>query len=48
MATLEQETVLQIELLNDLKLKKQQCSESIDFKRAERTDWLQKLEHGRK
>ena len=46
MATLEQETVLQIELLNDLKLRKQQCSESIDFKRAERTDWLQKLEHG--
>ena len=46
MATLEQETVQQIELLNDLKLKKQQCSESIDFKRAERTDWLQKLEQG--
>ena len=44
MAALEQETVLQIELLNDLKLKKQQCSENIDFKRAERTDWLQKLE----
>ncbi|NOU68422.1 chromosome segregation protein SMC [Paenibacillus sp. LMG 31461] len=46
MATLEQETVLQIELLNDLKLKKQQCSESIEYKRAERMDWLQKLEHG--
>ncbi|GFZ83685.1 chromosome partition protein Smc [Paenibacillus marchantiophytorum] len=44
MALLEQETVLQVELLNDLKLKKQQCTESIDFKRAERTEWLHKLE----
>ncbi|MDU0201389.1 chromosome segregation protein SMC [Paenibacillus sp. MAH-36] len=44
MSALEQETVLQVELLNDLKLKKQQCTESIDFKRAERTEWLQKLE----
>ncbi|WP_310192545.1 chromosome segregation protein SMC [Bacillus sp. 3255] len=44
MSALEQETVLQVELLNDLKLKKQQCTESIDFKRAERTDWLHKLE----
>lgn len=44
MASLEQETVLQVELLNDLKLKKQQCTENIDFKRAERTDWLHKLE----
>ena len=44
MAALEQETVLQVELLNDLKLKKQQCSENIDFKRAERTEWLHKLE----
>ncbi|SDM96789.1 condensin subunit Smc [Paenibacillus sp. yr247] len=44
MIALEQETVLQVELLNDLKLKKQQCTESIDFKRAERTEWLHKLE----
>lgn len=44
MSATEQETVLQVELLNDLKLKKQQCSESIDFKRAERTEWLHKLE----
>ncbi|MGG1514678.1 chromosome segregation protein SMC [Paenibacillus oryzisoli] len=46
MAALELETVAQIELLNDLKLRKQQCSESIDFKRAERADWLLKLEQG--
>ncbi|UJF35315.1 chromosome segregation protein SMC [Paenibacillus hexagrammi] len=43
-AALDQETVLQIEQLNDLKLKKQQCAEQIDFKRAERTEWIQKLE----
>lgn len=46
MSALEQETVLQVELLNDLKLKKQQCTESIEFKRAERTEWLHKLEQG--
>ena len=46
MSATEQETVLQVELLNDLKLKKQQCTESIDFKRAERTEWLHKLEQG--
>jgi chromosome segregation protein len=40
----DQESVLQIELLNDLRLKKQKCAEEIDFKRAERTQWLQKLE----
>ncbi|MEW9697753.1 chromosome segregation protein SMC [Paenibacillus sp. SI8] len=44
MEALEQETVLQVEQLNDLKLKKQQCSEQIDFRRAERADWLHKLE----
>ncbi len=38
------ESVLQIETLNDLKLKKRQCTEQIDYKRAERADWLQKLE----
>jgi chromosome segregation protein len=40
----EQESTLQIEQLNDLKLKKEQCSEKIDFKRAERAEWLQKLD----
>ncbi|WP_284638990.1 chromosome segregation protein SMC [Paenibacillus silviterrae] len=40
----EQETVLQIELLNDLKLKKQHCAEQLDLKRAERAEWLAKLE----
>jgi len=44
MELLEQETVLQVEQLNDLKLKKQECTEQIEYKRAERTDWLQKLE----
>jgi chromosome segregation protein len=32
----EQESIDQIELLNDLKIKKQNCSEEIDFKRADR------------
>lgn len=32
----EQEAVLQLELLNSLKLKRQACSEEIEFKRAER------------
>jgi chromosome segregation protein len=40
----QQESVQQIELLNDLKLKKQACTEEIDFKRAERAEWLHKLE----
>jgi chromosome segregation protein len=44
MDTHEEESVRQIELLNDLKLKKQQCSEQIEFKRAERAEWLHKLE----
>jgi chromosome segregation protein len=44
MQALQQESTLQIEQLNDLKLRKQQCSEEIDYKRAERAGWLQKLE----
>ncbi|SEB45242.1 chromosome segregation protein SMC [Paenibacillus sp. GP183] len=44
MQALQQESTQQIEQLNDLKLRKQQCSEEIDFKRAERAEWLQKLE----
>ncbi|UUZ95759.1 hypothetical protein LJK87_15875 [Paenibacillus sp. P25] len=40
----EQETVLQIEQLNDLKLKKQTCSEQLDLKRAARAEWMAKLE----
>lgn len=44
MDTHDDENVRQIEQLNDLKLKKQECSALIDFKRAERADWLRKLE----
>ncbi|MFC0214306.1 chromosome segregation protein SMC [Paenibacillus chartarius] len=44
MDTHDEENVRQIEQLNELKLKKQQCSEGIDFKRAERAEWLRKLE----
>ncbi|WP_010269668.1 chromosome segregation protein SMC [Paenibacillus senegalensis] len=39
----EQE-VEQIERLNSLKLKKQHCSETIEFKRAERADWMEQLD----
>jgi chromosome segregation protein len=44
MQAYNEESVLQVEQLNDLKLKKQQCSEQIDFKRAERAEWLHKLD----
>ncbi|WP_281887691.1 chromosome segregation protein SMC [Paenibacillus sp. YYML68] len=40
----DQETIVQIELLNELKLKKQQCAEQLELKRAERASWLAKLE----
>lgn len=36
--------VLQLEQINNHKLKKQACIEKTDFTRAERTDWMQKLE----
>ncbi|UQZ87304.1 Chromosome partition protein Smc [Paenibacillus konkukensis] len=45
MSNHQQESVLQIELLNTLKLKKQHCTEQLDLKRAERAGWLSKLEH---
>ncbi|MBE1446370.1 chromosome segregation protein SMC [Paenibacillus sp. OAS669] len=45
MANHEQETIMQIELLNSLKLKKQQCTEQLELKRAERAQWQAKLEH---
>jgi chromosome segregation protein len=45
LADLLQETVLQIEQLNALSLKKQQCTEQLDLKRAERSEWQTKLEH---
>lgn len=40
----EQQHIDQIQLLNELKLKKNQCTEQIDFKRSDRTEWLHKLE----
>lgn len=40
----EQESVRQIQLLNELKLRKQACAEELDLKRAERAEWLAKLE----
>ena len=40
----EQESVRQIQLLNELKLRKQACAEELDLKRAERAEWLTKLE----
>ncbi|MFE5319632.1 chromosome segregation protein SMC [Paenibacillus sp. NPDC056579] len=45
MSNHERESVMQIELLNTLKLKKQQCTEQLDLKRAERAQWQAKLEH---
>ncbi|MFD0680185.1 MULTISPECIES: chromosome segregation protein SMC [unclassified Paenibacillus] len=44
LANHQQETIQQIEQLNDIKLKKQQCSDQLDMKRAERSGWLVKLE----
>ncbi|MEF3303005.1 chromosome segregation protein SMC [Paenibacillus sp. GYB003] len=40
------ETVGQIETLNRLRLKKLEASEQMEFKRAERAKWVQKLEEG--
>ena len=42
----DSESVRQIEQLNELKLKKQKASEQMEFKRAERAEWLRKLEEG--
>jgi chromosome segregation protein len=44
--TNEAETVRQIEQLNHFRLKKREASEQMDFKRAERAKWVQKLEEG--
>ncbi|SDD95561.1 condensin subunit Smc [Paenibacillus sp. UNCCL117] len=40
----DQETIRQIEQLNDLKLKKQQAAEALELNRAERAAWTAKLE----
>lgn len=42
----EAETVNQIEQLNHFRLKKREASEQMDYKRAERAKWVQKLEEG--
>ncbi|HEX7056868.1 MAG TPA: chromosome segregation protein SMC [Bacilli bacterium] len=39
-----EEMVKQTERLNELVLQKQECTDAIDFKRAERAEWLKKLE----
>ncbi|MGF7029768.1 chromosome segregation protein [Paenibacillus mucilaginosus] len=44
MSSHEQESVEQTQQLNDLKLKRDQCSEQLDLKRAERAKWSAKLE----
>jgi len=44
--TNEKESVKQIEDLNHYRIKRQQYTEQIDFKRAERADWLSELEQG--
>ncbi|MCZ8520091.1 MULTISPECIES: chromosome segregation protein SMC [Paenibacillus] len=44
MGSHEQESVEQTEQLNELKLKRDQCSEQLDLKRAERAQWSAKLE----
>lgn len=46
METNDAETVNQIEQLNHFRLKKQEASEQMEFKRAERAQWVQKLEEG--
>jgi chromosome segregation protein len=44
MALLETESLAQIELLNDLKLRKESTARDMEFKRAERAEWLKQLE----
>lgn len=46
METNESECVRQIETLNALRIKKREASEQMDYKRAERAKWVQKLEEG--
>jgi chromosome segregation protein len=45
MSNVQQESTRQIEQLNNLSIKKQHCSEQLDLKRAERTEWQNKLDH---
>lgn len=40
------ETVKQVEQLNELRIRKQEASEQVEFKRAERSKWVRKLEEG--
>jgi chromosome segregation protein len=40
----EEELVKQTELLNHLSIRKRECSEQTEFKRAERAEWHRKLE----
>ncbi|WP_442600975.1 chromosome segregation protein SMC [Paenibacillus sp. KN14-4R] len=40
----EAESIAQLEALNQAKLRRSECAEQIEFKRAERADWLRKLE----
>lgn len=40
----DQEMVRQTELMNHLKIRKQECTEQTEFKRAERSEWIRKLE----
>ncbi|TBL77697.1 chromosome segregation protein SMC [Paenibacillus thalictri] len=41
----ELDIVRQTEQLNDLALKKQECAEQLDLRRADRAKWQQQLEH---
>ncbi|NHN28414.1 chromosome segregation protein SMC [Paenibacillus agricola] len=45
MSNVQQESLSQMELLNNLSIKKQHCSELLDLKRAERSEWQGKLDH---
>lgn len=40
----EAEQVAQVEMLNELTLQRNSCSEQIEFKRAERAEWVSQLE----
>jgi len=42
--TNRKESVLQVELMNSLRLQKQQCAETLEIKRAERADRLRHIE----
>lgn len=40
----EEERVEQVRLLNEISIQRDQCAEQIEFKRAERAEWISKLE----